>query len=91
MSPFVSKGMTSCSRDCFFRVNASCFSFFRREGGKASLQRFIFRVRIGTVGEASVGMCCQAAERGAGSLSLESLVVLFVSVTLRGFCFSIKH
>lgn len=81
MSPFVSKGMTSCSRDCFFRVNASCFSFSRWEGDKASLQCFIFRVQIGTVGEGSVGMCWPAAEMAAGSLCLESLEVLFGSVT----------
>lgn len=65
--------------------------FFRREGDKASLQCFIFRVQIGTVGEGSVGMCWLAAEMGADSLSLESLEVLFGSVTLGAFCFSIKH
>lgn len=83
---FVSKGMTSCSRDCFFRVNAGCFSFFGgREGDKASLQCFICRLQIGTVGERSVGMCWLAAEMRVGSLFLESLEVLFGSVTLWAF------
>lgn len=74
MSHFVSKRMT-CVPETVFSGLMLAVSLFRREGDKASLQCFIFRVQIGTVGEGSVGMCWLAAEGRAGSLSLESLEV----------------
>lgn len=88
MSHFVSKRMT-CVPETVFSGLMLAVSLFRREGDKASLQCFIFRVQIGTVGEGSVGMCWLAAEGRAGSLSLESLEVWVCN--FMGFCFSIKH